>query len=66
MPLEPAGVNVWHAVQPLEVKSALPAATAAPPEDDVVVGVVEVVVGVDVEPTVTVCTTVAGGFPSDV
>jgi hypothetical protein len=59
---EPAGVNVWHEEQPEELNSALPAATS-PPDELVVVADV-VVVGVDVDPTVSV--TVLGGLPSDV
>ena len=70
VPLEPAGLNVWHDEQPDEPKSVLPAATL--PVDELVVVIACVVVGVDVgvdvevgvEPTVVV--TVAGGLPSDV
>jgi hypothetical protein len=71
VPVAAAGVNVWHVAQPPEAKTALPAA-ALPPPDGVVVVPAEVVVAADVVaaaelvPAVTVCTTVAGGFPSEV
>lgn len=75
VPVAPAGWNVWHEAQPFDENTDLPAAAfppppPPPPEEVVVAGVVfvdEVVVDDDVEPdTVTVCTTVAGDFPSDV
>jgi hypothetical protein len=62
VPLEFAGAKVWHDAQPLDANSVLPAATA-PPEELVVV-TADVVVGVAVEPTVTVMR--VGGLPSDV
>jgi hypothetical protein len=75
VPFEPAGLNVWQVAQPLEAKTDRPAAAFPPPEDVVLAVVVveesvddaEVVVGgLAVEPTVTVCTTVVGGLPSEV
>src|SRR5690349_15807475 len=60
VPLEPAGVNMWHPPHPLEpMKTVLPAATAPLDElvvvADVVVVAAEVVVGVVVvRPTVMV------------
>jgi cell division septation protein DedD len=73
VPEEPAGLKVWHEAQPLEAKTVFPAAALPPPppEDVVVAAEVvvadEVVVAADVEPdAVTVCTTVADGFPSEV
>lgn len=76
VPVAPAGLKVWHEAQPLELKTASPAAALPPPPppDDVVVPpdvvvAAEVVVAADVvvaaavEPAVTVCTTVADGFP---
>jgi hypothetical protein len=70
VPVEFAGLKVWHEPQPFAEKTACPALALPPPppfEDvvvppDVVVGA-EVVVGVDVDPIVTVCTTVADDFP---
>src|SRR5579875_706630 len=77
VPVAFAGLNVWQAPQPLERKTALPAATAAalPPDGAVVVVAAVVgaavlvggaVVAAAVEPTVTVRTTVAAGLPSEV
>jgi hypothetical protein len=71
VPFEPAGLNVWHVAQPLEAKTDLPAAAFPPPPPPDVVVPPEVVVAAEVvplgvEPTVTVCTTVVGGFPSEV
>jgi hypothetical protein len=71
VPVALAGLNVWHEAQPLEAKTVFPAAALPPPPEDVLVPVeVEVEVGVEVdvedEPTVTVWTTVADGFPSEV
>jgi hypothetical protein len=73
VPLAPAGLKVWHEAQPLDVKTDFPAAAfPPPPPEDVVVAAevvvaADVVVAEDVEPdTVTVWTTVADGFPSEV
>jgi hypothetical protein len=71
VPVEFAGLKVWHEPQPFAEKTASPAAALPPPPEDfvvppdVVVGA-EVVVGADVDPTVTVCTTVADDSPSEV
>jgi hypothetical protein len=59
VPVEFAGLKVWHEPQPFAEKTASPAAALPPPPEDVVVppDVVvgaDVVVGVDVDPTVTV------------
>ena len=74
MPVAPAGLNVWHEAQPFAANTDFPAAAlpAPPPPDEVVVAeevvvAAEVVVPAEVEPVaVTVCTTVADGFPSEV
>jgi hypothetical protein len=68
VPVAFAGLNVWHEAQPFEAKTAIPAAAFPPPLGEVVVAAVvvaaEVVVaGADVDPMVTVCTTVEDGFP---
>jgi hypothetical protein len=67
VPVEFAGAKVWHVAQPCEAKTAFPAAAFPPPEEVVVAADVvvppDVVVAAEVEPTVTVCTTVADGFP---
>jgi hypothetical protein len=72
VPVEFAGLKVWHEPQPFAEKTASPAAALPPPPPEdvvvpplVVVGA-EVVAGVDVDPIVTVCTTVADDFPSEV
>jgi len=71
VPFDPAGLKVWHVAQPFDAKTALPAAALPPPPPEDVVVAEDVVVGAEVvvadePPTVTVCTTVADGFPSDV
>jgi len=74
VPVEFAGLKVWHEPQPFAEKTASPAAALPPPPEDFVVtpdvGVppdvvagAEVVVGADVDPTVTVCSTVADDLP---
>src|SRR5947209_884534 len=77
-PVAFAGLKVWHEPQPFAAKTAFPAAALPPPppEDVVVaaevvgaadvVGAAEVVAGVDVDPMVSVWTTVAEDFPSEV
>jgi hypothetical protein len=71
LPVAFAGLKVWHEAQPFEAKTACPAA-ALPPPEAVVVALVElvvpdeVVVAEDVDPMVTVCTTVDEDFPSEV
>src|SRR5215471_1044248 len=65
VPVAPAGLKVWHEAQPLEAKTAFPAAALPPPPPPVVVPpavVVEAevvgaadVVAADVAPSVTVC-----------
>jgi hypothetical protein len=74
VPVEFAGLKVWHEPQPFAEKTASPAAALPPPPEDfvvppdfvvpldVVVGA-EVVAGADVDPIVTVCSTVADDFP---
>jgi hypothetical protein len=76
VPVEFAGAKVWHEPQPFAEKTASPAAALPPPPEDfvvppdVVVGAEVVVgadvVGADVDPIVTVCTTVADDSPSEV
>src|SRR5579885_3227131 len=75
VPVAFAGLKVWHEPQPLERKTAFPAATlplagavvvAAPVVGAAVLAGGAVVVAAPVEPTVTVRTTVEGGFPSEV
>jgi hypothetical protein len=71
LPVAFAGAKVWHEPQLFEAKTDCPAAAFPPPEDVVValvepVVAAEVVVVAEVDPTVTVCTTVEDGFPSDV
>jgi hypothetical protein len=71
VPVAPAGLKVWHEAQPLEAKTAFPAAALPPPPPEVVVPpavvvAAEVVGAADVVaadvPIVTVCVTVADGF----
>src|SRR4051794_29419408 len=77
LPVAFAGLKVWHEAQPLAAKTAFPAAALPPPAFEEVVVAAEVVVagavagavvvaGVDVDPMVTVCTTVDEDLPSDV
>jgi hypothetical protein len=59
VPFAPAGLNVWHEEQPFAANTAFPAVALPPPPEEVVVEVddvvgFEVVVGVEVEPIVTV------------
>src|SRR2546430_11914316 len=68
----PGGWRVWHEPQPFPAKTAFPAAAFPPPPEEVVVaGVVVgagavVVAGAEVDPMVTVCTTVDEDLPSEV
>src|SRR4051812_8674464 len=72
LPVAFAGLKVWHEAQPFAAKTASPAAAfPSPPEEVVVAGVVVgagavVVAGAEVDPMVTVCTTVAEDLPSEV
>jgi hypothetical protein len=73
VPVAPAGLKVWHEPQPLEAKTAFPAAALPPPPPPPVVVPPAVVVAAevvgaadvvpaDVVPIVSVCVTVADGF----
>jgi len=75
VPVAFAGLKVWHEAQPFAAKTDFPAAAfPAPPEEVVVAGVVVagvvagvvVVAGADVDPMVTVCTTVDEDLSSEV
>src|SRR5262245_44705561 len=75
VPVEFAGLNVWHEAQLFAAKTAFPAAASPPPPEALVVVPAEVVFAAEVvvagaevvaDPMVTVCTTVEDELPRSV